>query len=691
MAAAPAAGRPDGSCRTPLAEDGQEPACNPALATSPWPAPHRGGYAQASTPWPAPRPGQPIAYEHAEVNGIPIILTFSSRYRDGGTAVWGSTVGTSVRAIKLDAAAGKLIDSYTAPSGENQQGAGGGGATSGSGVYSLLDRDNRLIVGRDRSIEVYGDSVPGQRASPIARLQRFELPQSALCRASDRLVGLAMLDDGMLAFATRQGVVGVLPRRPSQMSARSVKALSLNGAACGDPNVADDRLEGISNSIAVDEQGGIYPVTSRAQYKLRWDGRSLVRVWRAAYETGGGQGGARVGEGSGSTPTLMGTDASRDRFVVITDGQKLMRLVLMWRDGIPKGWRPIAPGKDPRIACEVSVTFGDPNATDSVSEQSVLVRGYASVVVNNRLRLDDALAQLPDQLRPLTVLSGQEPGNAPYGLERIDWDPKSRTCKPRWANREVSIPNGVPTMSTKSNLVYGIGQRGGVWGLEGLDFGSGQRRLWRPTSGAPTENSFFAATTIGPQGTVWTGTFLGVTVFRPPPMPDPGFRDPRCIGSMGGLRGKRVGPARLGRRRSVQRRVLKNKPLGRRGGMDRYCVLGGGALRIGYPTRRLRRTYPGRALVRRRRGRALIVLTTSRRFSIRGVRRSSGTRRLRGMRRVRVGRNLWYLAPGKSSRLLFKTRRGRVLELGIGDKRLTRGRRTTRRFLDAWHLRLADR
>ena len=285
--------------------------------------------------------------------------------------------------------------------------------------------------------------------------------------------------------------------------------------------MADDELERISNSIAIDERGGIYAVTSEAMHKLAWDGSTLVRKWRTPYRTGGAAGGARVGEGSGSTPALMGTPEARDRFVVITDGQKLMHLVLLWRDRVPRDWQPIAPGRDPRIACEVPVRFGDPQATDSVSEQSVLVRGYASVVVNNHLRLDQVFAQLPPQAQLYTNLAAQDPTEAPYGVERIDWDPRTRTCSSRWANRDVSIPNGVPTMSSATGLVYGIGQRQGVWGLEGLDFATGERRLWHPTSPEPTENSFFAAAEIGPDGALYSGTFLGITIFRPPPMAGP--------------------------------------------------------------------------------------------------------------------------------------------------------------------------
>ncbi len=129
--------------------------------------------------------------------------------------------------------------------------------------------------------------------------------------------------------------------------------------------------------------------------RVQWTGSELTLdpasgAWRAAYEIGAGQQGGRLGKGSGSTPTLMGT-GDGDRFVVITDGQDVMHLVLMWRDDIPSGWEPIAPGKDLRIAAEVPVTFGNPDAEVAYSEQSVLVRGYGAVVVNNRLGTDGAI------------------------------------------------------------------------------------------------------------------------------------------------------------------------------------------------------------------------------------------------------------------------------------------------------------
>ena len=507
-------------CLTYVAADGHEPPCNPALADSPWSASHRAGFAQASSPLAGPAAGQPVTTAHTTLGSVPIVIDFTARYPDGGRNAWASTVGAPDigTIVKLDVATGQTIDTYSLPADE---GRGPAGAGSISGAYNLLDRDNHLIVGRAQGLEVYGDSDPADRRSPIVLLKRFTLPARALCRSTDALVGINMLPDGHVAFATANGVVGVIPRQPRFMDDAHLRVTSVNGARCGDASVEDATLENVSNSIAVDERGAIYTVTDTAQYKHRAAGGGLEEVWRARYETGAASG-VRLGDGSGSTPTVMGTDPKDDRFIVITDGQRLMHLVLMWRDQIPADWHSIGPGKDRRIACEVPVRFGDPNATESLDEQSVLVRGYASILVNNQLRNSSFLDPLPAQLRTVAAaLAGGDPSRAPHGLERIDWDPRTRTCSTVWANREVSVPNGIPSMSAATNLVYGIGQRNGTWGLAGLDFATGMSRLWVPTTPLPSENSFYAATEIGPDGAIWTGTFGGITTYRPPPAAEP--------------------------------------------------------------------------------------------------------------------------------------------------------------------------
>ena len=510
--AGPAAAEP--GCLTPVAPDGFEPPCNPFLSSPVWGGSHRGSYAQASTPFPGPAPGDAVSYGHTTgVLGVPLIIDFTEPYADGGRNAWFSTVATpdGRYVYKVDAQTGAVIARFGFFEDPQQPGAGGV-----SGAYNVLDRDNHLIVGRDRSIDVYGDAVPGNRLSPIAHLRHFTFPDSALCGPDDKLVGITMLYDGRLAFATQLGVVGTVPREPGAMTAAHLVTASINGKRCAGASAGDDSLDQVSNSIAADEHGAIYVVTSKAMYRYDWDGAHVTRAWRAAYEASGADSAVRIGEGSGSTPTLMGTGPRQDRFVVITDGQKLVHLDLFWRDRIPADWKGL-PGKDRRLACETPITFGDPSATESQNEQSVLVRGYGAVIPNNQLRDDSALTGLSGNARQLAAaLAGGDPGNAPYGVERIDWDPRSRTCAVRWANRTVSLPNGIPSMSTATGLIYGIGQRNGTWGLEGIDWATGASRLRVDTTPSPDQNSAYAATTVGPGDTVWTGNIGGYTVFRGP-------------------------------------------------------------------------------------------------------------------------------------------------------------------------------
>ena len=56
------------------------------------------------------------------------------------------------------------------------------------------------------------------------------------------------------------------------------------------------------------------------------------------------------------------------------------------------------------------------------------------------------------------------------------------------------------------------------------------------------------------------------------------------------MRGTRVGAARLARKRTRQRARLFGTRFSDRKGIDRYCVAGGGTMRVGYPTARCPRS-----------------------------------------------------------------------------------------------------
>jgi len=307
------------------------------------------------------------------------------------------------------------------------------------------------------------------------------------------VVGLNILYDGMLAFATSKGTVGVVSR-----SFDSAHFLQFG------------EEEEMSNSIACDEEGGIYVVTCERLYRVQWTGDKLTTDeseggWVANYETG--TYGMRLSKGSGTTPTLMGT-GEQDRFVVITDGQELMHVVLFWRDEIPSDWVQIPGIKDRRIAAQVPVTFGDPGATASMSEQSPCVRGYGIGLVNNLLNTTS------EDIVEGTILS-QDPAIAPYGAEKFEWDPGARELRSVWVNKEVSLPNGIPAMSSATNLFYDVGQRGGNWTWEALDWDTGELVFYYEIGAEPYYNSAWAATEVGLDGSLYSGCLSGMMGLLP--------------------------------------------------------------------------------------------------------------------------------------------------------------------------------
>jgi hypothetical protein len=166
-----------------------------------------------------------------------------------------------------------------------------------------------------------------------------------------------------------------------------------------------------------------------------------------------------------------------------------------------------------------------------------------------------------------------------------------------------------------------------------------------------------------------------------------------CLNAQGGVAGKRLGPAQLGRLRALQRAIMQGARLLTRLGLDKYCATGGGLFRIGYPTGALMRTI-GRALRRLVDDRVVLILTSSPRFRLGGIvpsrtSESDARRRLRGEQRLRVGKNTWYVTGIRGAVLrLVKAQRGRVREIGIGDARLAEGnRQQLKRYLRAWAAR----
>jgi len=287
-----------------------------------------------------------------------------------------------------------------------------------SGVYYLLDVDNTLFVAGSESIVAYHDVDPEDPASPIEVRDEWVKP----AEVGGTFVGANLTFDGRLVMITDEGWIVVARDFTGYEAIQLVgaDAAPRHNQAMADAGSRSGAADWVRNSIAVDEDGGIYAVSLEHMHKVVWDGERLSTdpadgAWTEQYRNG-------TGVGSGATPSLMGF-GDEDRFVVITDGEELMDVVLYWRDEIPDDWEPLVDLPSARIAGSSPADMGDSELDAIQTEQSVVVGGYGALVVNNDP------ASIPDGFPPLGVrvlagYAGADPAFTPHGVQKFRWDSK---------------------------------------------------------------------------------------------------------------------------------------------------------------------------------------------------------------------------------------------------------------------------
>jgi hypothetical protein len=321
---------------------------------------------------------------------------------------------------------------------------------------AALDRDGVLFVGaRDRVI-AYGDAEPGNPRSPIVKRGELQLDPAQMNGGTPVLVGLNASFDGTLIAASLDGTLIAFDRALSRAVYHRIPG------------------ERIWNSIAVDEQGGVYVVTDKRLHKLVWTGQGFSTrpedgAWAEPYEMGANHATLRGSRGSGTTPTLLGLETDGDQFVLIADAADVNNLVLYWRDAIPDGWDEIEGTPSRRIAGKAPVDFGQKGLSDSYSENSPVSLGYGAVVANHRPRNGMPL-HLDNQLWI------NEPAVAPQGLQKFEWDPRRQRFESVWVRADLSSPSSTPALSAYDRQLHCVTVHDGVWAFETLDWDSGATR-----------------------------------------------------------------------------------------------------------------------------------------------------------------------------------------------------------------------
>ncbi|MDB4973763.1 MAG: hypothetical protein JWN48_2104 [Myxococcaceae bacterium] len=341
--------------------------------------------------------------------------------------------------------------------------------TSG-GAYFYLDHRGRAIVGTaDGTIEIIAllDDAEGTR---FEREERIDLKRVLTFADGSRDKITAVLPDfrGNYWFVARYGTVGLVT--PS----RAVHTLRLPG-------------EEVENSFSIGPEA-TYVVSDHALYRLEHDGNGPPRViWREPYDRGQRRKVGQINQGSGTTPTLLGSD-----YVAIGDNAEPRMNVLVMRRDSRAGQR---------VVCKQAV-FG---AGKSATENTFI--GYQrSLIVENNAGYD-----------LFTTMRGGKT-SAP-GIARIDVRADESGCDVVWESQEISQTT-VPKLSTESGLVYlytklpNAPKGADAYYFTALDFSTG-RTVYQVLTGTGVRyDNNWAAISLAPDGSAFVGVLNGLIRVR---------------------------------------------------------------------------------------------------------------------------------------------------------------------------------
>lgn len=409
------------------------PPHNPYLAPTTWPIFHRDSYAQHSSELRAVEGRGQVDFAIVPTQGVPIFTLFD-------------TNGDIVVVVK-NLTGGQLakIDHETLTVLETQSLTGNGVF---GGAYGYLDANSHAVVGIGQSVQRWDPAT-----TPMTQLQNVDLAGDLA--AGEALAAVSVSYDGFIFFAGDMGTFGVLPE---SLASGTIDTVTFPG-------------ESISNGFTVDEEGGIYLVSSQKLRRLAWNGSALSVAWEYAvgepYTTPRP---GRLGTGSGTTPSLI-----MDDMVTITDDEQSMNLRVV-RRGLDADL-----GGAPREVCNVPVFDGD-----ATTDNAIVVAGRTLIVEQN--------------------LEGHS------GVARFDVSDTG--CRRTWVAEDVHAPSCVPTLSVPSKLVYVFTQTPDEdWGLTALEVDTGRVRFTEIVGNGIAFDNRYAAMTIGPDERVYVGLISGLAVF----------------------------------------------------------------------------------------------------------------------------------------------------------------------------------
>ncbi len=483
----PIVGAPNGSSAAPF--EGSSATANPV----------DGGPAPPRNPFMAPNPRNNIhddpymsdTYRLAGPLGDgPEVSTLFSR--ECGSVTFDSAGRIVTVCVGLDRPVLALLDPHSLrtlaamPLPLRNPASAGGAFTdfSGGGYFYLDDHDRVVVSTNDHHILVV--SITNGPGFAVSR----DYDLSAHLAADEGIVSALPDWSGRIWFVSRHGEVGTIDPKDG-----TVRTMRLGG-------------EGISNSFAVDETGGVFVVSDKALYRFDANSNGGPEVsWRVVYPNSAIHKPGQSDAGSGTTPTLMGKS-----WVAITDNADPMHVVVYRRAirlrGRKRAKKRAAKAKA-RLVCAAPVFAPGAGSTDNS-----LIGTNRSLIAENNYGYTISATNLGGTI------------SSP-GLTRIDVVRKKRgrkgkrhrrkagfRCRTAWTSDERA-PSVVPKLSLANGLVYTYTKPPrtdglDAWYLTALDFRSG-RTVYRRLAGTGFGfNNNYAPVTLGPDGTAYVGVLGGL-------------------------------------------------------------------------------------------------------------------------------------------------------------------------------------
>jgi hypothetical protein len=324
------------------------------------------------------------------------------------------------------------------------------------GTYFYLDNLDRAVTATtDRHIVVVADTGTG-----FVQQRSYDLTTAV--PADDCLIALMPDWSGRIWFESGNGIVGNV-----DPASGAVRTVTLAG-------------EIIDNSFAVDETGGVFVASDHAMYRFdaAADGAPVIS-WRQPYDRGSVQKPGQLAQGSGTTPTLVGSD-----LVAITDNADPRMNVVVYERGKDSGGRWV---------CSTAVFADGASAT----ENSLVAVGNALLVENNY-----------GYTSPTSTLLG---ATTQPGIARVDV--LDGHCSVAWTSQEIA-PTSVPKASLANGLLYVYTKPAALlvdaWYFTAIDIRTGRTVFSKLAGTGPEYNNHYAAIYLGPDGSAYIATLSGM-------------------------------------------------------------------------------------------------------------------------------------------------------------------------------------